>query len=208
MGRAFHQTLRQLRKNKRFSQRKVASDLYISQALLSHYENGIREPGLDFVNQACTYYDVTADFLLGRTDADVAETLYVSPSGAGAHEVHLDPRALLTLLQSIHQLEQEALFNSVLRCFGAVTYWLLRHMASIDSDTATLFLTVPENRMTTLSDMELHLAEMQFLDVLEQLAAQQKPGTPIRLMPQQLEPLLLALDKQIAQQAKESAKPL
>jgi len=67
----FHQNLSQLRKSKRVSQRKVASDLYISQALLSHYENGIREPGLDFVNRACNYYGVTADFLLGRTEEGV-----------------------------------------------------------------------------------------------------------------------------------------
>ena len=34
------------------SQRKAAADLGISQALLSHYENGIREPGLAFVNHS------------------------------------------------------------------------------------------------------------------------------------------------------------
>ena len=49
------------------SQRTAAADLGISQALLSHYENGIREPGLSFVVRACDYYHVSADFILGRT---------------------------------------------------------------------------------------------------------------------------------------------
>ncbi len=49
------------------SQRTAAGALGISQALLSHYENGIREPGLAFVVRACDYYGVSADFLLGRT---------------------------------------------------------------------------------------------------------------------------------------------
>ena len=40
----------------------------MSQALLSHYENGVREPGLDFVRRACDYYKVSADYLLCRTD--------------------------------------------------------------------------------------------------------------------------------------------
>ena len=40
----------------------------MSQALLSHYENGIREPGLTFVVKACDYYQVSADYLLGRTN--------------------------------------------------------------------------------------------------------------------------------------------
>lgn len=57
-----------LRKKRGLSQRKVASDLQISQALLSHYENGAREPGLEFVCRACEYYGVSADYLLGRVD--------------------------------------------------------------------------------------------------------------------------------------------
>lgn len=36
--------------------------------LLSHYEKGAREPGLDFVVRACNYYGVSADYLLGRSD--------------------------------------------------------------------------------------------------------------------------------------------
>ncbi len=57
-----------LRKKRGLSQRKVATDLQISQALLSHYENGAREPGLEFVCRACEYYGVSADYLLGRVD--------------------------------------------------------------------------------------------------------------------------------------------
>ena len=37
----------------------------ISQALLSHYEKGIRECGLDFVVKCADYYGVTTDYLLG-----------------------------------------------------------------------------------------------------------------------------------------------
>ena len=54
-----------LRRESGLSQRKVAGDLGISQALLSHYENGVREPRLEFVEKACAYYGVTADYMLG-----------------------------------------------------------------------------------------------------------------------------------------------
>ena len=63
----FSRCLSLLRQEKGASQRAVAKDLGISQALLSHYENGVREPGLAFVIKACNYYNVSADFLLGRT---------------------------------------------------------------------------------------------------------------------------------------------
>ena len=67
MNAEFSRGLSLLRQEKGISQRKAASALGISQALLSHYENGIREPGLAFVTKACDYYHVSADYLLGRS---------------------------------------------------------------------------------------------------------------------------------------------
>lgn len=67
MSTDFSRVLLLLRQEKGVSQRTAAGALGISQALLSHYENGIREPGLVFVTKACDYYHVSADYLLGRT---------------------------------------------------------------------------------------------------------------------------------------------
>ena len=67
MERSFPETLSALRKGRNISQWQAAAELGISQALLSHYENGAREPGLSFVCRACDYYGVTADYLLGRS---------------------------------------------------------------------------------------------------------------------------------------------
>ena len=68
MDRSFPETLSALRREKNINQRTAAAELGISQALLSHYENGAREPGLSFVCRACDYYGVSADYLLGRSD--------------------------------------------------------------------------------------------------------------------------------------------
>jgi transcriptional regulator with XRE-family HTH domain len=65
---SFGTVLSSLRKETRLSQRRAASDLGVSQALLSHYENGAREPKLDFVVRACDYYAVSADYILGRCE--------------------------------------------------------------------------------------------------------------------------------------------
>ena len=54
MATDFSRTLSLLRHEKGISQRKAAGEMGISQALLSHYENGIREPGLAFVVKAST----------------------------------------------------------------------------------------------------------------------------------------------------------
>ncbi|MDL2273811.1 helix-turn-helix domain-containing protein, partial [Oscillospiraceae bacterium OttesenSCG-928-G22] len=77
MNANFPRTLSLLRKEKGISQKKAAEELMISQALLSHYENGVREPGLQFVVKAADFYGVSADFLLGRT---------MARDGTGLHE--------------------------------------------------------------------------------------------------------------------------
>ncbi len=57
-----------LRKEKNLSQKEAAVQLGVSQALLSHYEKGIRECGLDFLCRASAFYDVSTDYLLGLTE--------------------------------------------------------------------------------------------------------------------------------------------
>ena len=64
----FSSRLTEQRKLKKLSQKEVAVELGVSQALLSHYENGIREPGLDFVVRASEFFNVSCDYLLGRTN--------------------------------------------------------------------------------------------------------------------------------------------
>ena len=74
MNPEFSRTLSLLRQEKGVSQRTAANVLGISQALLSHYENGIREPGLAFVVKACDYYGWTrVDFMKNGAERAVEE---------------------------------------------------------------------------------------------------------------------------------------
>lgn len=67
MNNDFPRIVTLLRKERGLSQKQAALELGISQALLSHYEKGIRECGLDFVVKIADYYEVSCDYLLGRT---------------------------------------------------------------------------------------------------------------------------------------------
>lgn len=68
-----------LRKEKSLSQKEAAEYLGVSQALLSHYEKGIRECGLDFLCRASAFYDVSADYLLGLSDTKMmSDALFVA----------------------------------------------------------------------------------------------------------------------------------
>ncbi len=64
---SFPRIITLLRKERKITQKKAAQDLGVSQALLSHYEKGIRECGLDFLVRCADYYGVSCDYLLGRS---------------------------------------------------------------------------------------------------------------------------------------------
>ena len=78
MNKDFPRIITLLREEKGISHKKAADDLGISQPLLSHYEKGIRECGLDFVVKTADYYDVSCDYLLGRTANRKGEQLVIS----------------------------------------------------------------------------------------------------------------------------------
>lgn len=68
MDSVFAERLSGIRKEKNIPQKTAAENLGVSQALLSHYEKGIRECSPAFIVRAAAYYDVTADYLLGLSE--------------------------------------------------------------------------------------------------------------------------------------------
>lgn len=68
MSIGFASKISALRREKNITQKNAAEQLGVSQALLSHYEKGIRECNLEFVKKAAVFYDVSSDYLLGLSD--------------------------------------------------------------------------------------------------------------------------------------------
>ncbi|MCL2014369.1 MAG: helix-turn-helix transcriptional regulator [Oscillospiraceae bacterium] len=87
MNRNFARILTFLRKERGFAQKKVAADLNVSQALLSHYESGRRECGLEFVVNAAGYYDVSCDYLLGCSPDQKGKSITVDDTPSGRERV-------------------------------------------------------------------------------------------------------------------------
>lgn len=77
MASEFARILTLLRKEKGISQKSAAASLGVSQALLSHYEKGIRECGLEFLIRAADFYGVSCDYMLGRTPDRSGTTLSI-----------------------------------------------------------------------------------------------------------------------------------
>ena len=60
--------LKQLRKERQITQVKLSLDLNMSQNTISRYENGVRNADYNTLIQFADYFDVSLDYLLGRTD--------------------------------------------------------------------------------------------------------------------------------------------
>ena len=63
----FSNILRQLRSEKNISTYKLADILHVSRSSISNYETGIRTPSYELLVEIATFFNVSIDYLLGRT---------------------------------------------------------------------------------------------------------------------------------------------
>lgn len=94
------------RKRRGLSQKQAALELGISQALLSHYEKGIRECNLDFLVKLSDYYGVSCDYLLGHSTAK-------SGRSASAQRQRVLVRSIEALMLLCERSDDERLLNAV-----------------------------------------------------------------------------------------------
>ncbi len=59
--------LSELRKDRHLSQREMAAILHVSPGTISNYETGKYAPSYDTLIKLADFFDVTTDYLLGRT---------------------------------------------------------------------------------------------------------------------------------------------
>ncbi|MDR0294009.1 MAG: helix-turn-helix transcriptional regulator [Oscillospiraceae bacterium] len=188
MATGFSRSLALLRKEKGLSQRAAAAGLGVSQALLSHYETGAREPGLPFIVRACDYYDVSADFLLGRTMVRDG-----SPVDPGAmHDAQTDNQNRLGRVSAASILGRKMVVNAVsilfdlagrsgstalttelTNYFGGAVYKLFRHFYAVSGVGEQVFFSAPHCAYGPAADADMARSEARLLAVLHQ-----KDGAP------------------------------
>ena len=72
----FQERIKQLRNAKRLTQADVAEKIGITRPAYTAYETGKRQPDFDILQKLATLFDVSTDYLLGRTeDKEKAPTL-------------------------------------------------------------------------------------------------------------------------------------
>lgn len=65
--------LRSLREKAELTQKELASRLNVPNQNISNYERGFRQPDYETLQKLADYYEVSTDYLLGRTDVSKKE---------------------------------------------------------------------------------------------------------------------------------------
>lgn len=60
--------LKKLRLDNNLKQKDVAEGIGVTRALITQYESGMRQPSIEMLKKIADFYDVSVDFILGRTD--------------------------------------------------------------------------------------------------------------------------------------------
>ena len=64
----FCERLKELRTNRKTTQKTMSSVLGVTERGYQHYELGTREPSMERLSALADYFDVSIDYLVGRTD--------------------------------------------------------------------------------------------------------------------------------------------
>lgn len=75
----FPEILRMLREKHGYSQKQLADVLHVSKNSVSHYELGGCMPSIDVLENIADIFDVSIDYLLGRSNANLSKRLLEKP---------------------------------------------------------------------------------------------------------------------------------
>ena len=193
MSSEFPRVLSLLRQERGVSQRTAAKDLGVSQALLSHYENGIREPGLAFVVRACDYYHVSADYILGRTlsrdgtmisseevyDPEAERSGVLKGSLMATLQNKLITGAISVLFDLLGKLGDKEALNAAGSYLSAAVYQLYRRLYRASGGNEAYFAADARVYSLDLAAADMKLSEVRYAMALEEAARRKEEFPPM-----------------------------
>jgi len=102
----FPKRLRELRKERKLTAREFGEKFSLAESTISGYETGARKPDLETVDKFADYFDVSVDYLMGRSNIR-------NPSGDFSQQ-RVDPE-IAELLEKLQQKGTELEATAILR---------------------------------------------------------------------------------------------
>ena len=176
MNKDFPRIMTLLRKERKLSQKQVAADLEVTQALLSHYENGKRECGLDFLVRAADYYNVSVDYLLGRSpmitgttvseqelpESSVAEKYEGAPSGASTFfQKKLLTNSIEIIFDLLIKAKNSELSKAVCNFLSMAVYRSFRMVYSSGRNNDENTFSIPADKVSGLAGAAMSVEDVR-----------------------------------------------
>lgn len=169
MNNDFSRIITLLRKEKKLSQKQAAQDLGISQALLSHYEKGIRECGLEFLVRAADYYNVSCDYLLGRTPdryndiEDYTDETYTKDRNVTTQKVNkrLIQNTLGVIYDYLVRISNRKLSNYISNYLMIATYTIFRKIYSANEINPQAMFAIDKHKYCGYSKASMQILETE-----------------------------------------------
>ena len=104
----FAERLKSLRREYKLNQGELANAIHVAQTTVSQWENNGKMPGIDMLIRIADYFDISTDYLLGRTEIKNEHIIKAPPEleSAGVEKVAVSGRNQLTAaeIQAIRRL--------------------------------------------------------------------------------------------------------
>lgn len=108
----FGELLSELRQDRHMTQRELAKVFHVSTGTISNYEKNVHLPDVEKLGEIAAYFDVTVDYLLGRTPYSISPSAMEEKllDGLTTHEV-------ISIIQTLSS-EQKRSLRSVMEAFS------------------------------------------------------------------------------------------
>lgn len=108
--------LQELRMKQGLSQRALAKKLGVSTSTISMYEQGKREPNIDFLSEIARYFSVSIDYLVGNSDVPSLHKFDVKMPDGGVislYSVDATPPSPQEAAQAVKEMKESGYFEEV-----------------------------------------------------------------------------------------------
>jgi len=178
---SFSRILTLLRKERGLTQKEAAASLGISQALLSHYEKGIRECGLDFVVKSAEFYGVSCDYLLGISPDRSGLTLTVEDIPEDSNDPEdsryrgsllpvLSKKLLINTLNVLYDMllkePDKDLVSEITNYLNSAVYKMFRMVYSSCARNQDKMFSIPDKLYSGYIDSSMSRSEANLRDIL------------------------------------------
>lgn len=157
MKNSFPAAITELRKAKGLTQKQAAKALGISQSLLSHYENGLRECNLDFLIKISDFYDVTCDQILGHAVPTFQETKSLEDSS----KIQSIYDSLEIMFDLVEHCNNESVSKEIADFINIAIYRIFRLVYFSGNNSGDGIFNLPKHTYRAMADAKMQVSEAE-----------------------------------------------